>query len=66
MSLIPEREFKTCVVRYKGNYRTREFTCRDQFPVMSYAQLTNRDNLRDIEDCRLYISSSCLCKEEVV
>ena len=23
MSLIPERDFKTCVDRYKGNYRAR-------------------------------------------
>ena len=57
MSLIPEREFKTCVERYKGNYRTREFTCRDQFLVMSYAQLTNRDSLRDIENCLTALSS---------
>lgn len=57
MSLIPEREFKICVERYKGNYRTREFTCRDQFLVMSYAQLTNRDSLRDIENCLTALSS---------
>lgn len=49
MSLIPERDFKTCVDRYKGNYRARNFSCRDQFLVMSYAQLTGRDSLRDIE-----------------
>lgn len=47
MSLIPERDFKTCVDRYKGNYRARNFSCKDQFLVMSYAQLTGRDSLRD-------------------
>ena len=31
MSLIPERDFKTCVDRYKGNYRARNFSCKDQF-----------------------------------
>ncbi len=36
MSLIPERDFKTCVDRYKGNYRARNFSCKDQFLVMSY------------------------------
>lgn len=46
MSLIPERDFKTCVDRYKGNYRARNFSCKDQFLVMSYAQLTGRDSLR--------------------
>lgn len=51
MSLIPERDFKKCVDRYNGNYRTRNFSCKDQFLVMCYAQLTNRDSLRDIENC---------------
>ena len=57
MSLIPERNFKTCVDRYKGNYRARNFSCKDQFLVMSYAQLTGRDSLRDIENCLTALSS---------
>lgn len=57
MSSIPEREFKACVDRYKGNYRSRNFTCKDQFLVMSYAQLTNRGSLRDIENCLTALSS---------
>ena len=57
MSLMPERDFKTCVDRYKGNYRARNFSCKDQFPVMSYAQLTGRDSLRDIENCLTALSS---------
>jgi hypothetical protein len=56
MSLIPEREFKACVDRYNGNYRARNFSCKDQFLVMSYAQLTNRDSLRDIENCLTALS----------
>ena len=51
MSLIQERDFKTCVDRYKGNYRERIISCKDQFLVMSYAQLTGRDSLRDKENC---------------
>ena len=57
MSNIPEREFKACVDRYKGNYRSRNFTCKDPFLVMSYAQLTNRGSLRDIENCLTALSS---------
>ena len=57
MSLIPERDFKTCVDRYKGNYRARNFSCKDQLLVMSYAQLTGRDSLRDIENCLTALSS---------
>lgn len=57
MSLIPERDFKACVDRYKGNYRARNFSCRNQFLVMSYAQLTGRDGLRDIENCLMALST---------
>ena len=57
MSLIPERDFKACVDRYKGNYRARNFSCKDQFLVMSYAQLTDRDSLRDIENCLSALSN---------
>lgn len=57
MSLIPERDFKKCVDRYQGNYRTRNFSCKDQFLVMCYAQLTNRESLRDIENCLTGLSN---------
>lgn len=57
MSLIPERDFKACVDCYKGNYRARNFSCRNQFLVMSYAQLTGRDSLRDIENCLMALST---------
>ena len=57
MSLIPKRDFKACVDRYKGNYRARNFSCKDQFLVMSYAQLTGRDSLRDIENCLSALSN---------
>lgn len=46
MSLIPERDFKTCVDRYKGNYRARNFSCKDQFLVMKrlpYLNYTGKD-----------------------
>lgn len=40
-----------CVRRYRGNRRIRTFSCRDQFLVMAFAQLTYRESLRDIEAC---------------
>jgi hypothetical protein len=51
MSFISDYEFNKCVNRYKGNYRVKYFTCREQFYVMSFAQLTYRESLRDIEAC---------------
>src|ERR1039457_5948936 len=45
----PVHEFQKCVTRYDGNYKTRGFSCHDQFLCMSFAQLTFRESLRDIE-----------------
>jgi len=57
MSVIPEYEFDKCVFRYNGNQRVRNFTCRDHFYVMCFAQLTKQDSLRDIENCLKAVSS---------
>jgi len=51
MEFIPKYEFDKCVKRYNGNYRTRNFKCWDQFLSMSFAQLSYRESLRDIEAC---------------
>lgn len=44
-------EFRKCVERYNGNKRIRTFSCWDQYLCMSFAQLTYRESLRDIESC---------------
>lgn len=49
MSFINTYEFKKCVNRYKGDWYSIKFTCRDQSMVMSFAQFTDRAGLRDIE-----------------
>lgn len=51
MDYFPKREFQQCVDRYRGNYRLRRFSCRDQFLAMTFGQLTYRESLRDIETC---------------
>lgn len=51
MDFIPRHQFNQCVRRYKGNYRTRSFSCFDQFLCMAFAQLTFRESLRDVETC---------------
>lgn len=51
MKFMPEYEFQKCVNLYKGNYRARKLSCREHFLVMSFAQLTQRESLRDIENC---------------
>jgi hypothetical protein len=51
MEVFPRHEFNACVARYRGDYRTRGFSCRDQFLCLAFAQLTFRESLRDIETC---------------
>lgn len=51
MDFVPTHEFRRCVARYGGEYRMRSFSCWDQFLSMTFAQLTYRESLRDIETC---------------
>ena len=46
---LPWYEFQKCVARYRGDYQQKSFSCWDQFLAMSFAQLTYRKSLRDIE-----------------
>jgi len=50
-SFLPDREFRRCVARYRGDLRLRGFTCWEQYLAMAFAQLTYRESLRDIEAC---------------
>jgi len=51
MDFLPLHEFRKCVERYQGDYKTQSFSCLDQFLCLSFAQLTYRESLRDIETC---------------
>ncbi len=51
IEFLPYYEFRKCVERYQGNYYVKSFSCWDQFLCMSFAQLTYRESLRDIESC---------------
>jgi hypothetical protein len=51
MDFLPHPEFQKCVDRYGGEYKTKSFTCFDQFLSLAFAQLTFRESLRDIEAC---------------
>jgi hypothetical protein len=51
MQHLPWHHFDQCVTRYRGNHKVKEFKCSDHFRVMSFAQLTYRESLRDIEAC---------------
>jgi hypothetical protein len=51
MDFAPWYHFDQCVARYGGDQGVRRFSCRDQFLCMAFAQLTQRQSLRDIEAC---------------
>ncbi len=51
MEGIHPQQFRRCVQRYRGNRKVRRFSCWEQFLAMSFAQLTYRESLRDIEAC---------------
>ena len=48
---LPMYEFRKCVDRYQGNHQVKSFSCFNQYLCMSFAQLTYRESLRDIEAC---------------
>src|SRR5271166_3483728 len=48
---LPHKEFQKCVARYRGDRYAKNFSCWDQYLAMSFAQLTYRESLRDIETC---------------
>ena len=51
MDFLPSKSFQRCVKRYQGNHKLKTFSCWDQFLCMTFAQLTYRESLRDIEAC---------------
>jgi hypothetical protein len=51
MDLFPLPEFRRLVAQHGGEHKVHTFSCLDQFLCMSFAQLTYRESLRDIEVC---------------
>jgi hypothetical protein len=49
--LVSRYQFDKSVEKYNGNHRVKRFNCWEQFLVMSFAQLSFRESLRDIECC---------------
>lgn len=51
MDFISLPVFRRCVEKYKGDFNVKTFSCLDQFLCMAFAQITQRESLRDIEIC---------------
>src|SRR5215207_4263994 len=51
MSFISHNDFHSCVSRYKGDFKTKDFSCWKQFLCMAFGQLTHRESLSDTMLC---------------
>jgi hypothetical protein len=51
MDWVHAEQFRRCVTRYSGNYKVSEFSCWEQCLAMSFAPITFRESLADIEVC---------------
>lgn len=51
MSWVHPEQFRRCVVCYRGDYKVLSFSCWEQFLAMSFAQITYRESLADLEVC---------------
>ena len=51
LDLVRRETLDKLVERYNADSRGRHFGCRQQFIAMAFAQLTWREELRDIADC---------------
>jgi hypothetical protein len=51
MSFVSHYDFNECVDRYNGNYKTKHFSCWNQFLCMAFGQLTQRESLSDTMLC---------------
>ena len=51
MNTIVRYQFNGCVVKYKGDYWVKNFSCWEQFLAMVFGQLSFRESLRDIIVC---------------
>lgn len=51
ISFIDHNDFNRCVTRYKGDRRTKHFSCWKQFLCMAFGQMTHRESLSDTVLC---------------
>ena len=49
MDCLPWWRFHSIVKQYRGNHKSKHFSCAEHFRVMAFAQLTHRKSLRDVE-----------------
>ena len=51
IDFFPERDFRRIVAKYRGDYKTSALSSWDHLLALTFALLTFRESLRDLEDC---------------
>lgn len=51
MEVVSHKMFNACVDLYKGDYKSKHFSCWKQFLCMAFGQLTHRESLSDTILC---------------
>ncbi len=51
VDFFPERDFRRIVAKYSGDYKSSAFSSWDHLLALTFALLTFRESLRDLEDC---------------
>ena len=51
MGIVSHKVFNACVNRYKGDYKSKHFSCWQQFLCMAFGQLTHQQSLSDTVLC---------------
>ena len=51
MEIVSHKVFNACVNRYKGDFKSKQFSCWKQFLRMAFGQLTHRESLSDTILC---------------
>ena len=51
IDFFPERDFRRIVAKYRGDHKTSQLSSWDHLLALTFAMLTFRESLRDIEDC---------------
>ena len=51
VDFFPERDFRRIVAKYRGDYKTAALSSWDHLLALTFALLTFRESLRDLEDC---------------
>ena len=51
MEFVSHKAFNACVDRYKGDFKSKQFSCWKQFLCMAFGQLTHRESLSDTIVC---------------